>query len=129
MEQDSKKWRVGIARIHVAMGTPNPARFSTVTSGGVVDSKPCPDVYRNLANRMPTQVTDLNNSLAVLVNPNLPAATAQGQIANQVWAVVKGCRYDRTVKHNRRGKSARCIGRRHGECRSGQPQSGERVDG
>ena len=31
------------------MGNPNPARFSTITTAGNVDVKPCPGVYANLS--------------------------------------------------------------------------------
>ncbi|MDY7574452.1 conjugal transfer protein TraG N-terminal domain-containing protein [Actimicrobium sp. CCI2.3] len=69
------------------MGTsPNPARYSTVAVAGKVVPQPCPQAYLNLSNRMPAQVADLNNSLAVLVNPNLPVAEAQAELGNQVWS-------------------------------------------
>ncbi|RCW65080.1 conjugal transfer protein TraG N-terminal domain-containing protein [Pseudorhodoferax soli] len=66
------------------MGSPNPARFSTVSSPSGVDVATCPDVYLNLSNRLPAQVQRLQDRLAFQLNPTLPAAAAAAVIAAQV---------------------------------------------
>ena len=66
------------------MGSPNPARFSTLTSGGSVAVATCPDVYGNLNGRLPAQITRIQGRLAFAMNPTLPAATAAGVIAGQI---------------------------------------------
>ena len=66
------------------MATPNPARFSTLTSGGSVTVDTCPNVYNNLNGRLPAQITRIQGRLAFALNPTLPAATASGLIAGQI---------------------------------------------
>ncbi|MBT9599085.1 MAG: conjugal transfer protein TraG N-terminal domain-containing protein [Vitreoscilla sp.] len=66
------------------MATPNPARFSTLTSGGAVTVDTCPNVYGNLNGRLPAQITKIQGRLAFTMNPTLPAATAAGVIAAQI---------------------------------------------
>ncbi len=66
------------------MATPNPARFSTLTSGGAVTVDTCPNVYGNLNGRLPAQITKIQGRLAFTMNPTLPAATAAGVIAGQI---------------------------------------------
>jgi len=66
------------------MATPNPARFSTLTSGTGVTVDTCPNVYTNLNGRLPTQITRIQGKLAFALNPTLPAATASGLIAGQI---------------------------------------------
>jgi conjugal transfer mating pair stabilization protein TraG len=66
------------------MGSPNPARFSTLTSGGAVTVATCPDVYGNLNGRLPAQVTRIQGRLAFAMNPTLPAVTAAAVIAGQI---------------------------------------------
>lgn len=68
------------------MSNPNPARFSTITAGGTTQISPCPAVYANLDGRRPPIETQLYNTLASQLNPNLPAAQAQANAANQVIA-------------------------------------------
>ena len=66
------------------MGSPNPARFSTLTSGGSGSVATCPDIYGNLGGRLPAQITRIQGRLAFAMNPTLPAATAAGAIASQI---------------------------------------------
>ena len=66
------------------MSTPNPARFSTLTSGGSVTVDTCPNVYNNLNGRLPAQITRIQGKLAFALNPTLPAVTASGLIAGQI---------------------------------------------
>jgi conjugal transfer mating pair stabilization protein TraG len=67
------------------MGTPNPARFTTVSAGGgatTVDT--CPNVYTTLNGRLPAQITRIQGKLAFQLNPTLPSATAAAAIAGQI---------------------------------------------
>ena len=67
------------------MGTPNPARFSTLTgSGGAVTVDTCPNVYSNLNGRLPAQLTRIQGKLAFQLNPTLPSAAAAAAIAGQI---------------------------------------------
>ena len=66
------------------MGTPNPARFSTLTGSGAVTVDTCPNIYSNLNGRLPAQVTRIQGKLAFALNPTLPAAAAAGVIAGQI---------------------------------------------
>ena len=67
------------------MSTPNPARFSTITSNGAsVTIDTCPNVYNNLNGRIPAQLTQLQGRLAFQLNPTLPTATATSAVANQI---------------------------------------------
>ncbi len=66
------------------MATPNPARFSTLSSGGAITVDTCPNVYGSLNGRLPTQVARIQGRLAFTLNPTLPAATAAGVIAGQI---------------------------------------------
>lgn len=66
------------------MATPNPARFSTLTSAGVVAVATCPDVYANLDGRLPAQVSQIQGRLAFQLNPTLPGVTAAAVIATQI---------------------------------------------
>ncbi|KQP23399.1 conjugal transfer protein TraG N-terminal domain-containing protein [Pseudorhodoferax sp. Leaf267] len=67
------------------MGSPNPARFSTVAgAGGGVGVATCPDVYQHLNGRLPAQLTRLEGRLAFQLNPTLPTAAAAAVIAGQV---------------------------------------------
>ena len=66
------------------MGTPNPARFTTITTLGAVNVDTCPNVYANLNGRLPAQVTQIQGRLAFQLNPTLPAAAAAAVIASQI---------------------------------------------
>ena len=66
------------------MATPNPARFSTVTSAGGVDVDTCPNIYTSLNGRLPAQITRIQGQLAFQLNPTLPGAAAAGVIATQI---------------------------------------------
>jgi len=66
------------------MATPNPARFSTVTSAGGVDVDTCPNIYTSLNGRLPAQITRIQGELAFQLNPTLPGAAAAGVIATQI---------------------------------------------
>lgn len=66
------------------IGTPNPARFSTLSTatGSTIDT--CPNVYRSLNTRMPAQITRIQGRLAFQLNPTLPGSAAAAIIAGQV---------------------------------------------
>jgi conjugal transfer mating pair stabilization protein TraG len=66
------------------MASPNPARFSTLTTSSGVTVATCPNVYTNLDGRMPAQLTRIQGQLAFQLNPTLPAATAGSVIAGQI---------------------------------------------
>jgi conjugal transfer mating pair stabilization protein TraG len=67
------------------MGTPNPARFTTLTgAGGAVTVDTCPNAYTNLNGRLPAQITRIQGKLAFQLNPTLPSAAAAGAIAGQI---------------------------------------------
>lgn len=67
------------------MATPNPARFSTLTStGGSVGIDTCTNVYANLNGRLPVQVGQLQGWLAKQLNPTLSGVAAASVIAGQV---------------------------------------------
>jgi len=72
------------ADVWALMATPNPARFSILTSGGTVTVDTCPNVYTNLNGRLPAQVARIQGRLAFAMNPTLPAAAAAGVIAGQI---------------------------------------------
>lgn len=74
---------VGAGDLWSLMATPNPARFSSITAGGVSTIEPCPAVYANLNARLPA-VTNLGiQKLAALLNPDLPLAQAVAEVSNQ----------------------------------------------
>jgi conjugal transfer mating pair stabilization protein TraG len=66
------------------IGTPNPARFSTLSSptGSNIDT--CPNVYLSLNNRLPAQLNRIQGKLAFQLNPTLPGSAASAAIAGQV---------------------------------------------
>lgn len=66
------------------MATPNPARFSTITTAGAVNVDTCPNVYANLDGRLPAQVTQIQGRLAFQLNPTLPGVAAAAVIAPQI---------------------------------------------
>ena len=67
------------------MASPNPARFTTLTSaGGSITVDTCPNAYTNLNGRLPAQLTRIQGKLAFQLNPTLPAATANAAIAGQI---------------------------------------------
>ncbi|CAH0353503.1 conjugal transfer protein TraG N-terminal domain-containing protein [Aquabacterium sp. CECT 9606] len=66
------------------MATPNPARFTTITTLGAVNVDTCPNVYANLNGRLPAQITQIQGRLAFQLNPTLPAAAATAVIASQI---------------------------------------------
>ncbi|WP_431261787.1 conjugal transfer protein TraG N-terminal domain-containing protein [Roseateles chitinivorans] len=75
------------------MGTPNPARFTTVSSlassggggsGMGIGIDTCPNVYQVLQARLPAQLTRVQGRLAFQLNPTLPAAAAASVIAAQI---------------------------------------------
>ena len=75
---------VGAGDVWSLMSSPNPARFSSITTGGMTDIQPCPAVYANLNLRMPA-VTNLSmDKMATILNPDLPFAQAITQVANQM---------------------------------------------
>jgi conjugal transfer mating pair stabilization protein TraG len=67
------------------MGTPNPARFTTLTAaGGAINVDTCPNAYTNLNGRLPAQITRIQGKLAFQLNPTLPNAAAAAAIAGQI---------------------------------------------
>jgi conjugal transfer mating pair stabilization protein TraG len=64
------------------MGNPNPARFSTW--GTPVQVVTCPNVYTQLANRLPAQVASARALLAFQLNPTMDPALAPGVIDGQI---------------------------------------------
>ena len=67
------------------MASPNPARFTTLTSaGGSITVDTCPNAYSNLNGRLPAQLTRIQGKLAFQLNPTLPAAAANAVIAGQI---------------------------------------------
>ncbi len=68
------------------MANPNPARFSTITTGGTTQISPCPAVYANLDARRAPIEAQLYNTLASQLNPYLPASQAQANAANEIVA-------------------------------------------
>ncbi|MBK6714431.1 MAG: conjugal transfer protein TraG N-terminal domain-containing protein [Burkholderiales bacterium] len=65
------------------MSTPNPARFTTLSSGAA-SVVTCTDAYANLNTRLPVQVGRLQAGLALTLHPTLPANAAAAVIAGQV---------------------------------------------
>jgi conjugal transfer mating pair stabilization protein TraG len=56
------------------MGTPNPARFTTLAGGGgAITVDTCPNAYTNLNGRLPAQITRIEDKLAFRLNPTCPA--------------------------------------------------------
>jgi len=68
------------------LASPNPARFSTLTTGGTTEIRPCPAVYANLETRRGPIEAQLYNTLAAQLNPYLPASQAQAAAANGITA-------------------------------------------
>jgi len=67
------------------MGTPNPARFTTLTGAlGAVNVDTCPNAYLSLNGRLPAQITRIQGRLAFQLNPTLPGAAAAAAIAGQI---------------------------------------------
>lgn len=66
------------------MATPNPARFSLLTTPGAVTVDTCPRIYASLNGRLPAQVSRIQGRLAFTMNPTLPSAAAAGVIAGQI---------------------------------------------
>jgi len=66
------------------MATPNPARFTSLTSATGVTIDTCSNAYLNLDTRLPTQLTKIQGRLAFQLNPTLTATTAAAAIAGQV---------------------------------------------
>ena len=67
------------------IGSPNPARFTTVTApAGTVDIDTCPNAYQSLNTRLPAQLQRIQGRLAFQLNPTLPAPVAAAVISAQV---------------------------------------------
>ena len=103
---------VGAGDLWSLMATPNPARFSSITTGGVSDIQPCPAVYANLNARLPA-ITNLSvQKLAALLNPNLPLAQAVTEVSNQASASLSagqlGKRGDRRCRHRASERTHQC---------------------
>jgi conjugal transfer mating pair stabilization protein TraG len=64
------------------MGNPNPARFSTWGTPVRVDT--CPNVYTQLANRLPAEIARARTLLALQLNPTMDPALAPGVVDGQL---------------------------------------------
>ncbi|OQC18068.1 conjugal transfer protein TraG N-terminal domain-containing protein [Candidatus Skiveiella danica] len=64
------------------MGNPNPARFSTWSTPVQVDT--CPNVYTQLANRLPAEIASARALLAFQLNPSMDPMLAPGVIDGQI---------------------------------------------
>jgi conjugal transfer mating pair stabilization protein TraG len=64
------------------MGNPNPARFSTWGTPVLVDT--CPNVYTQLANRLPAEIARARTLLALQLNPTMDPALAPGVVDGQL---------------------------------------------
>ncbi|BDI06102.1 conjugal transfer protein TraG N-terminal domain-containing protein [Sphaerotilus microaerophilus] len=73
----------GSGDVWALMSTPNPARFTTLSSGAA-SVVTCTDAYANLNARLPVQVGRLQAGLALTLHPTLPASAAAAVIAAQV---------------------------------------------
>lgn len=63
---------------------PNPARFTTITSGWQIGIRTCPAAYADLHDRMTAQIVGLQRKLAIGLNPTLPPTAAEAVIAGQI---------------------------------------------
>ena len=66
------------------MGTPNPARFTTIASPGGLTNVTCTDAYASIDARMPAEVARLQDLFARRQNPTLPPAAAAAALAGQI---------------------------------------------
>jgi len=66
------------------MATPNPARFTPITSASGSTIETCPTAYQNLNGRLPAQLSRIQGQLAFQLNPTLPGAAAASVIAGQI---------------------------------------------
>jgi len=67
------------------MASPNPARFTTLTSaGGSITVDTCPNAYTYLAARLPAEVAHARSILAFQLNPTLEPAAALTTIDAQI---------------------------------------------
>jgi conjugal transfer mating pair stabilization protein TraG len=66
------------------MATPNPARFTPITSASGSTIETCPSAYQNLNGRLPAQLSRIQGQLAFQLNPTLPGAAAASVIAGQI---------------------------------------------
>lgn len=66
------------------MATPNPARFTPITSASGSTIETCPTAYLNLGGRLPAQLSRIQGQLAFQLNPTLPSTAAASVIAGQI---------------------------------------------
>lgn len=66
------------------MATPNPARFTPITSASGSTIETCPAAYQNLNGRLPAHLSRIQGQLAFQLNPTLPGAAAASVIAGQI---------------------------------------------
>jgi len=66
------------------MATPNPARFTPITSASGSTIETCPAAYQNLNGRLPAQLSRIQGQLAFQLNPTLPGTAAASVIAGQI---------------------------------------------
>ncbi|WP_284618536.1 conjugal transfer protein TraG N-terminal domain-containing protein [Aquabacterium humicola] len=73
------------ADVWALMGSPNPARFTTLSStGSSMTVETCPVARSNLDGRLPVQLSRIQGKLAFQMQPTLPGATAASVIAGQI---------------------------------------------
>lgn len=66
------------------MGTPNPARFTTIASAGGLTNVTCTDAYASIDARLPAEVARLQDVFARRQNPTLPPAAAAAALVGQI---------------------------------------------
>jgi len=66
------------------MATPNPARFTPITSASGSTIETCPNAYLNLNGRLPAQLSRIQGQLAFQLNPTLPSTAAASVIGGQI---------------------------------------------
>jgi len=66
------------------MGTPNPARFTTIASPGGLTNVTCTDAYASIDARLPAEVVRLQDLFARKQNPTLPPAAAAAALVGQI---------------------------------------------
>jgi conjugal transfer mating pair stabilization protein TraG len=66
------------------MGTPNPARFTSITTSAGIANVTCPAAYANLSGRLPGEIGAIEGTLALRLNPTLPSLAATSAIAGQI---------------------------------------------
>jgi len=66
------------------MSTPNPARFTQLTTTSSSTIETCPTAYQSLNGRLPAQISKIQGQLAFQLNPTLSGTAAASVIAGQI---------------------------------------------